>query len=86
MEDEAYWNFTLDGFAEDVLANMKAASKSSGDKKGTYYGYSTGTSQMLIALSKYETELLNYVQKVNLLAPCTLWGAFALPPPTFPSL
>ena len=60
-DSEAYWNFTLEGLAEDALANMKAVYADSGNKKGFYYGYSLGTVQMLIALSKYENELQNYI-------------------------
>ena len=40
---ENFWEFTIEGYAEDVLANMKAAYTSSGNTKGHYYGYSLGT-------------------------------------------
>ena len=49
--DEGFWQFTVEGYALDVLANMKAAYASSGNIKGHYYGYSAGTAQMLVALS-----------------------------------
>lgn len=58
---------------------MKAAYEASGGStKGTYFGYSAGTMQMMIALTKFEQELLNYVEKVNFLAPCSVLGPNAL--------
>lgn len=42
----AYWDYSFDGYAEDVLANMRAMYKHAGNKKGYYYGYSMGTVQM----------------------------------------
>ena len=71
-DSEDFWSFTLDGYAEDVLANMRAAYAESGNKKGHYYGYSLGTTQMMIALSKYESELQTYLQKVIMMAPCMI--------------
>ena len=72
--DEEFWQFTVTGYALDVLANMKAAYTSSGNKKGHYYGYSAGTAQMLVALSLFEEELINYLAKVVLIAPCYIFG------------
>ena len=78
---EDFWQFTIEGYAEDVLANMKAAYTSSGNTKGHYYGYSLGTAQMMIALSKYEQEMKNYLDKVTLMAPCYTFGpTLAIPP------
>ena len=65
-----FWDFTLDGYAEDALANMRAAYTNSGNTKGHYYGYSLGSMQMMIALTKYEQEMKDYLNKVTLLAPC----------------
>lgn len=42
----------------DVLANTKAMYDDAGTGKGWYYGYSQGTIQMLVALTRYESELL----------------------------
>ena len=71
-DSEAYWDFTFDGYAEDVRANMRDVFIDSGFKKGYYYGFSAGTIQMEIALSKYESELKNYLNRVILMAPCTV--------------
>ena len=49
---------------------MKAAYTNSGNTKGHYYGYSLGTSQMMVALTKYEQEMKNYLDKAILMAPC----------------
>ena len=40
-----YWDFTLDEFALDVLANTKAMTENAtgGNAKGWYFGYSQGT-------------------------------------------
>ena len=70
-ESAAYWDFTMDGYAEDARANMKAMYEDAGSKKGYYFGYSLGTVQMQIALSKFEEELKGYLNKVIFLAPCT---------------
>ena len=58
---QAYWDFTFDGLAEDVRANMRDVFIDSGFKKGYYFGYSAGSIQMEIALSKYDSELKNYL-------------------------
>lgn len=71
-QDEEYWQFGFEGYAEDVLANILAVSTENAGKKGTYFGYSLGTLQMLIALTKYEEELAKHLEKITLLAPCTL--------------
>ena len=77
---EDFWEFTIDGYAEDVLANMKAAYTSSGNTKGHYYGYSLGTAQMMVALSKYEQDMKDYLEKVILMAPCYTFGEIAAMP------
>ena len=59
---------------------MKAAYTNSGGKKGHYFGFSLGTAQMLAALSKYEQEMKDYLDKVTLMAPCyTFSPGLALP-------
>lgn len=75
-EDDAkqYWDFTFDGFGEDVRANSKAMFVNAGKGKGWYFGYSQGTMQALVALAKYDNELDNYLNRVVLLAPCTVTG------------
>ena len=73
-DSAAYWDFSLDGYAEDALANMRAMYKHSGNKKGYYFGYSLGTVQMQIALSKFESEIKDFLLKAILLAPCR-WPA-----------
>jgi len=78
--DEAYWNFGLDGLAEDVVANMEAVSADNQGKKGTYFGYSLGSTQMMIAMSKFEQDLAQYVEKVNFLGPCMTLGPNMLKP------
>ena len=52
---------------------MRMAYEDSG-MPGFYYGYSLGSVQMMIALSKFEEELREYVQKAIFLAPCTTMG------------
>lgn len=69
-DSQEYWDYTLDAYAEDVLASMKAVYDHSGFKKGTYVGYSMGTLQMLLALTKFESVLEQYINKAILLAPC----------------
>ena len=55
VTDQAdYWNFTWADMAEDVVANVSAMSTNSGTGKGWYIGYSQGTIQILVALSKFE--------------------------------
>ena len=51
---------------------MKAAYTESGNKKGHYYGYSLGSTQMMIALAKYENQLEDYLAKVIMMAPCMI--------------
>lgn len=43
IDNQEYWNFGLEGFAEDVLANSKAMIENAGTGKGWYFGYSQGT-------------------------------------------
>ena len=50
----AYWNFSWHEMAEDVLANAENMYSVSGGKKGWYVGYSQGTTQMFVALTKYD--------------------------------
>lgn len=64
---------------------MQAMYSDSG-KKGWYFGYSLGSMQMLIGLSKYEEELKWYLNRATLLAPCTLLGDAAITIPGFESL
>ena len=52
-----YWDFTWYNMAEDVLANVEAMYNDAGTGKGWYFGYSQGAKQMIVALTKYETEL-----------------------------
>lgn len=49
-------------------------------KSGFYFGYSLGSVQMMIALSKFEEELREYVAKAIFLAPCTTMGYMAARP------
>lgn len=69
-DSAAYWDYNLDGYAEDVRANMRAMYEVSGNKKGYYFGVSLGTIQMMVALSQFEEEMKGYLNKVILLAPC----------------
>ena len=69
-DPEAYWDYDLDGLALDVLANTRAMTENAGNGKGWYIGYSQGTIQAIVALSKYESELENYLERAILLAPC----------------
>ena len=63
----------MEGYAYDVLANMKMAFEVDG-RSGFYFGYSLGSVQMMIALTKFEEELREYVAKAIFLAPCTTMG------------
>ena len=65
-----YWDFTIDGFALDLLAQSKAMTENADSGKGWYVGYSQGTIQALVALSKYEAVVNAYINRVVLLAPC----------------
>lgn len=79
-----YWDFTVDGYAEDVRANMKAMYENSGNKKGFYFGYALGTIEMLVSLSTFEEELKDYLEKVTLLAPCLFIAKVFQPfPPSY---
>ena len=51
---------------------MQLAYIDSGKIKGFYYGYSAGSIQAFIALSKFEVELSIYVEKAIFLAPCNI--------------
>ena len=42
----------------------------SGTGKGYYFGHSQGTASIQVALSKYESELSQYLNRVVLMAPC----------------
>jgi len=81
----AYWDFNMEGYAEDLLANMRAMNTDSG-KKGWYFGYSMGTIQMLIGLSKFEEELKGYLNKAILISPCTFLDDSQINVPGFESL
>ena len=65
-----FWDYDLDGYAMDVVANARAMTQNAGNGKGWYVGYSAGTIQAIIALAKYEFELQNYLERAVLLAPC----------------
>ena len=54
--------------------------KHNGAEKGFYYGWSQGTIQMIVALTKFEDELSNYLEKVVLLTPCTIGIGESLEP------
>jgi len=41
----------------DVLAYVKAMTENHDGRKGFYYGWSQGTIQMIVALTKFEEEL-----------------------------
>lgn len=82
--DAAYWNFGIDGYAEDVVANLKAVSEDNEGTKGTYFGFSMGSAQMLVALSKFEAFLAQFIEKITLLAPCMLFDPSILK--AFPTL
>ena len=41
------------------------------NNKGIYVGYSQGSIQMLVALTKFESELMQYLEKSVFLTPCT---------------
>ena len=70
-----YWDFSWDEMSLDVMANTRAMYKNAGTGKGWYVGYSQGTIQMTVALTRYESELVEYLHKVVLLAACYLTGA-----------
>ena len=40
------------------------------NNKGIYVGYSQGSIQMLVALTKFESELMQYLEKSVFLTPC----------------
>ena len=80
VDDQAeYWDFSWYEMAEDVLANIEAMYDNAGTGKGWYFGYSQGTIQMLVALTKYETELNQWLNRTVLLAPCTVAGNASKP-------
>ena len=54
--------------------------KHNGAEKGFYFGWSQGTIQMTVALTKYEDELSNYLEKVVYLTPCTIGLGTSLEP------
>ena len=87
VTDQAeYWNFSFDDYADDVLANVIAMHSSAGTGKGWYYGWSMGTVQMLVALTKYESELSPLLNKAILLTPCTILGQATEPDLTYQSM
>ena len=67
-----YWDFTWDDMALDTMANLEAMYENAGTGKGWYYGFSQGTIQMLVALTKFESEIAKFLHRVVLLAPCTV--------------
>jgi len=40
VDAREYWDFSLDGFAEDVIASAKVMNENAGTGKGYYFGYS----------------------------------------------
>lgn len=46
------------------MAEVEAMYSDAGTGKGWYFGYSQGTVQMNVALTKYETELSAYLNRV----------------------
>ena len=40
VDTEEYWDFTLEGLAEDVIASAKVMTENAGTGKGYYFGYS----------------------------------------------
>ena len=77
---DIFWDFSWDEMAFDVKAFSQIMYSNSGGKKGYYVGYSTGTTEALVALSKFEYELNLYLNKVILLAPCYLQDVTAAYP------
>ena len=61
--EEQYWSFTTEGLGEDVYASVKAMYENSGSGKGWYFGSSQGTASMQVALSKYDEEMNEYLNK-----------------------
>lgn len=53
------------------MASVRAMSTNANTGKGWYITYSEGTAAMLVTLTKYESELSNYLNKVIMMAPCT---------------
>ena len=74
LDAREYWDFSLDGFAEDVIASAKVMYDNAGTGKGYYFGYSQGTVQAVIATATRESEMAQYFNKIVLLAPC--FGTF----------
>ena len=66
-----YWDFSFDEMSYDALANMEAMYKSAG-QKGTYFGYSQGTASMFVALSRWETQIAEWVNKAVMMGPCVI--------------
>ena len=54
------------------MANLEAMYDNAGTGKGWYYGFSQGTIQMLVGLTKFEAQYAQYLNRVVLLAPCTV--------------
>ena len=70
LDASIFWDFSWDEMAFDVKAFSQIMYSNSGGKKGYYIGYSTGTTEALVALAKFEYELNLYLNKMILLAPC----------------
>ena len=71
-----YWDFTWADMEWDVLANVQAMYENAGnDLKGYYFGYSKGSTQMMVALMHHEDTLDQYLERVVFIGPCTIvWG------------
>ena len=73
-DEEEYWSFSTEDMGEDVYANVKAMYENSGTGKGWYFGSSQGTGTMQAALSKYDSDMSEYLNRAVLIAPCVWLG------------
>ena len=71
-DPEKYWDFSWHEFAYDVIASAKAMTENAAGNysKGWYFGFSQGTTQALVGLTRFESEMEKYLERVILLAPC----------------
>ena len=60
--------------AEDVYASVKMMYENSGSGKGWYFGSSQGTASMQVALSKYDSDMNQWLNRAVLMAPCVWLG------------
>ena len=54
-----YWDFSWHEFAYDVIAQSKAMTENAAGSfsKGWYFGFSQGTTQALVGLTRFESEM-----------------------------